>query len=179
MINLDYVYLSTNLYIHQVRLSRNLYVHYVRLSTSLIHPCDYYIYESAMPVLFTFPFTSWSLAIEKSSQQKTVHIPRKATVRCKNIEHHCIFKGGWQWCTDYMKTNCIYCKYPAWSWWQKSCAGGRGRHLLKMISPLLSFPSPPPTPQFSGRWLPPSGHLSHPETEINHLSGHIDGLVLK
>ena len=32
---LDYVRLSTNLYIHHVRLSRNLYIHYVRLSTSL------------------------------------------------------------------------------------------------------------------------------------------------
>ena len=35
IINMDYVHLSTNLYIHHVRLSRNLYVHYVRLSTSL------------------------------------------------------------------------------------------------------------------------------------------------
>ena len=31
IINMDYVRLSTNLYIHHVRLSRNLYVHYVRL----------------------------------------------------------------------------------------------------------------------------------------------------
>ena len=31
---MDYVRLSTNLYIHHVRLSRNLYIHYVRLSTS-------------------------------------------------------------------------------------------------------------------------------------------------
>ena len=34
IINMDYVRLSTNLYIHHVRLSINLYVHYVRLSTS-------------------------------------------------------------------------------------------------------------------------------------------------
>ena len=33
---MDYVRLSTNLYIHHVRLSRNLYVHYVRLSTSIL-----------------------------------------------------------------------------------------------------------------------------------------------
>ena len=32
---MDYVHLSTNVYIHHVRLSRNSYVHYVRLSTSL------------------------------------------------------------------------------------------------------------------------------------------------
>ena len=31
---MDYVRLSTNLYIHHVHLSRNLYIHYVRLSTS-------------------------------------------------------------------------------------------------------------------------------------------------
>ena len=35
IINMDYVCLGTNLYIHHVRLSRNLYIHYVRLSTSL------------------------------------------------------------------------------------------------------------------------------------------------
>ena len=29
----------------------------------------------------TLPFTSWSLAMEKRSQQKIVHIDRKATVR--------------------------------------------------------------------------------------------------
>ena len=34
IINMDYVHLSTNLYIHHVRLSRNLYLHYVHLSTS-------------------------------------------------------------------------------------------------------------------------------------------------
>ena len=32
---MDYVRLSTNLYIHHVRLSRNLYIHKERLSTSL------------------------------------------------------------------------------------------------------------------------------------------------
>ena len=49
-----------------------------------IHPCNA---GGAMLLFsFTFPFTSWSLAIEKRSQQKTVHIPRKATVRCKNIK---------------------------------------------------------------------------------------------
>ena len=37
---MDYVRLSTNLYIHHVRLSRNLYIHYVRLSTSY-NKCDY------------------------------------------------------------------------------------------------------------------------------------------
>ena len=31
--------------------------------------------------IFTLPFTSWSLAMEKRSQQKIVHIDRKATVR--------------------------------------------------------------------------------------------------
>ena len=36
---MDYVRLSTNLYIHHVHLSRNLYVHYVRLSTSLFFCC--------------------------------------------------------------------------------------------------------------------------------------------
>ena len=35
LINMDYVRLSTNLYIHHVRLSRNLYIHKERLSTSL------------------------------------------------------------------------------------------------------------------------------------------------
>ena len=39
---MDYVRLSTNLYIHLVRLSRNLYIHYVRLSTSYILWLDFF-----------------------------------------------------------------------------------------------------------------------------------------
>ena len=39
IINMDYVRLSTNLYIHHVRLSRNFYIHYVRLSTSYNELC--------------------------------------------------------------------------------------------------------------------------------------------
>ena len=36
IINMDYVRLSTNLYIHHVRLSRNLYIHYVRLRPTFL-----------------------------------------------------------------------------------------------------------------------------------------------
>ena len=63
----------------------------------------------------------------------------------------------------------IKSNYPAWSGWQKSCAGRRGSHLQRWSpsSPRFSLFSPP---QFSRRWLPPSGHLSHPETIMNYFS---------
>ena len=51
---MDYVRLSTNLYIHHVHLSRNLYVHYVRLSTAFKAKssyCSYQIFASSFSFL--------------------------------------------------------------------------------------------------------------------------------
>ena len=75
-------------------------------------------------------------------------------------------------------TSCIMYDYPAWSRWQDSGAWRRRSHLRRWppSSPLsyfsLFFP-----PQFKRRWLPPSGHLSHPETVMNHLSYQFDGTI--
>ena len=46
-----------------------------------------------------------------------------------------------------------------------------------LLPPPLSYFSLFFPPQFKRRWLPPSGHLSHPETVMNHLSYQFDGTI--